>query len=177
MSYGFDDNKGKVPIEPILNQLQINYQNNVNTIYNAITAQGTTPAGKTPAQIADGISTMATAKYNSGYSQGYMDARNVNWEQSLSFNISGANTNPYFECPLINVTHAYVYNSSEDDITVIYKNSNGSVIGSEIVPEGRQSYYLSIPTNAVVLGLSIERFDSLMFGRIELVCYARIVRS
>ena len=89
MSYGFDDNKGKVPIEPILNQLETNYQNNVNTIYNAITAQGTTPAGKSPQQIATAIGSMATSKFNGGYNTGYVKgkqaAEQVTFEQTVYF--------------------------------------------------------------------------------------------
>ena len=36
MSYGFDDNMGKVPIEPMLNNLQNIFQTNINKIYNYI---------------------------------------------------------------------------------------------------------------------------------------------
>ena len=70
MSYGFDDNMGKVPIEPILNNLQTSFQNNINKIYNAIVNQGTNPPGKTPDNIVTGINNLASNKYNAGYSAG-----------------------------------------------------------------------------------------------------------
>ena len=100
MSYGFDDNMGKVPIEPILDNLQTAFQNNINKIYNAIKNQGTTPPGKTPDNIVTGINNLATNKWNagvaaadarsnpssynyqSGKNAGIAEAQSVTWSQT-----------------------------------------------------------------------------------------------
>lgn len=55
MAYAFNEDKGKVDIDAILNGLQTNYQNNINTIYNALVNNGVTPTAKTPAAIATAI--------------------------------------------------------------------------------------------------------------------------
>lgn len=55
MVYGFDENKGKVDIDAILDELETNYQGNIDTLYNAIVAKGVTPASKSPADIAASI--------------------------------------------------------------------------------------------------------------------------
>lgn len=55
MVYGFDDNKAKVNINSILSGLETNYQNNVNTVYNAVVNNGVTPTAKTPSAIVTGI--------------------------------------------------------------------------------------------------------------------------
>lgn len=55
MVYGFNENKGKVDIDAILDELEANYQGNIDTLYNAIVAKGVTPASKSPADIAASI--------------------------------------------------------------------------------------------------------------------------
>lgn len=51
--------------------MKSSFQDGVDSIYNAIVGQGTTPSGKTPAQLVAGIGTLATNKYNAGNSAGY----------------------------------------------------------------------------------------------------------
>lgn len=60
--------------------LQTSFQNGVDTIYNAITAQGVTPSASTPSACATGISTVATNKYNAGKAEGKTEAEAVTWE-------------------------------------------------------------------------------------------------
>ena len=55
MANAFNNDKGKVDIDAVLSGLQTNYQNNVNSIYNAIVNNGITPTAKTPAACATGI--------------------------------------------------------------------------------------------------------------------------
>ena len=55
MAYAFDDDKGKVNISDVLNTLETNYQNNINSIYNALVNNGVTPTAKTPAAIVAAI--------------------------------------------------------------------------------------------------------------------------
>ena len=64
MAYAFNEDKGKVDIDAILNGLQTNYQNNVNTIYNAIVNAGITPTAKTPAACSTGIGNIINTIYN-----------------------------------------------------------------------------------------------------------------
>lgn len=152
MSYGFDENMGKVPIEPILNQLEQTYQSNVNTIYNTIKNQGTTPAGKTPAQIATAINSMAAAKFNAGRTQGdaegYARAQNVSWSQTFHFEggpfeSGGLQGSPSTEIGLRNVTAASITNASNISL-VVYYNSAGAEIGRQEFPSGN----LNIPSTA-----------------------------
>lgn len=55
--------------------LQRNFQAGVDTIYNAIVAQGVTPSSSTPSACATGIGTVATNKYNDGWYKGVKDSR------------------------------------------------------------------------------------------------------
>lgn len=149
MSYGFDENMGKVPIEPILNQLEQTYQSNVNTIYNTIKNQGTIPAGKTPAQIATAINSMAAAKFNAGRAQGdaegYARAQNVSWSQTFTFSAGAVDGSmPSFEVGLKNVTSGSITNNNVV-VTVIYLNSAGAEISRQ---EAFGPGTLSIPAGA-----------------------------
>lgn len=58
MIYGFDETKAKVNLDAIFDQLETNYQNNVNTIYNALVSNGVTPTAKTPAAIVTAINSV-----------------------------------------------------------------------------------------------------------------------
>jgi len=58
MAHGFDDNKGKVDLNAIFDELETNYQANINTMYNACVAEGVTPTAKTPTAIAQAIATI-----------------------------------------------------------------------------------------------------------------------
>ena len=58
MIYGFDETKAKVNLDTIFDQLETNYQNNVNTIYNALVSNGVTPTAKTPAAIVTAINSV-----------------------------------------------------------------------------------------------------------------------
>ena len=64
MIYGFNDDKEKVDIQNLLDTLEANYQNNVNTIYNAIVSAGITPTAKTPVAIKTGIDNIIKAIYD-----------------------------------------------------------------------------------------------------------------
>lgn len=54
-------------------QMKINFQGGVDTIYNAIVAQGITPSSSTPSDCATAITQIGTTQYNSGRSQGRKD--------------------------------------------------------------------------------------------------------
>lgn len=60
-------------------QMKINFQDGVDTIYNAIVSQGVTPSASTPSACADGIATVATNKYSEG--------ENAEKNKTFSFNI------------------------------------------------------------------------------------------
>ena len=71
--YNFKDEFARSEIA----QMKINFQDGVDTIYNAIVAQGITPTASTPSACAAGISDVATSKYNSGRSQGRKDVKST----------------------------------------------------------------------------------------------------
>lgn len=54
-------------------QMKINFQDGVDTIYNAIVAQGVTPSSSTPSDCATAITQIGTTQYNNGRSQGRKD--------------------------------------------------------------------------------------------------------
>lgn len=56
-----------------LTVMKSTFQNGVDTIYNAIVAEGVTPASSTPTDCAVGISDVATAKFGDGRTQGRAD--------------------------------------------------------------------------------------------------------
>jgi hypothetical protein len=62
MIFGFDEHKGKVDVGAMLTQLQTNFQNNVNSLYNAFVAKGVTPAAKTVSALV----TAVTSLYDAG---------------------------------------------------------------------------------------------------------------
>ena len=57
MAFAFNDDKGKSDITATLNELKTNFQNSINTIYDAIIKSGVTPTAKTPAACIAGINT------------------------------------------------------------------------------------------------------------------------
>lgn len=61
MAYCFDEHGQRVDLDQIFSNLQTNYQNNINTIYNAIVAQGITPSDKSPSAIATAIAAVRAA--------------------------------------------------------------------------------------------------------------------
>ena len=105
MAYIFDEHKGKqdfeTMIKPKLDALKTTFQDNVNSMYNALVGKGKTPTAKTPAAISTAITNifddvytkfvnqgttpsaktvsgmssavdaLATAKYNAGNTAGY----------------------------------------------------------------------------------------------------------
>lgn len=64
MAHGFDDNKGKVDLNAIFDELETNYQANINTMYDACDSAGVTPTAKTPEAVATAIAGIKT-KYES----------------------------------------------------------------------------------------------------------------
>ena len=53
-----------------ISEMRQSFQDGVDSIYNAIVGQGTTPSGKTPAQIVAAVGTLATNKYSAGVAAG-----------------------------------------------------------------------------------------------------------
>lgn len=170
MSYGFDDNMGKVPIEPILDNLQTAFQNNINKIYNAIKNQGTNPPGKTPDNIVTGINNLATNKWNagvaaadarsnpssynyqSGKNAGIAEAQAVTWSQTFhisagSINIAHLYNSANVNFGLRNVTSGSINNTGGLGFTISYLNSGGGVISTQVVGDNA-SVNLSIPSGA-----------------------------
>lgn len=162
MAYAFDENLGKVQIQPILDQLETNYQANINKVYNAIVSQGTNPAGRTPDQIVAAINTMASAKYSSGYSAGNAAGQNtassIRWTQTFKIfigekdNTSGPVLIPLpgeVEMGLKNVVSGSISsNVSEYAFKIYYLNASGGQISVQNVAKNANPT-LSIPSNAV----------------------------
>ena len=192
MSYGFDDNMGKVPIEPILDNLQTAFQNNINKIYNAIKNQGTTPPGKTPDNIVTGINNLATNKWNAGktwadgrsdpstynYQSGYSAAQNVSWSQSFYFdagayNEGGISGIPRVEMGLRNVTSGSI-TGANITMTIRYFNSAGTEVGSQDITGG--SGTLSIPSTAQKMEVSGNTFMGRAYCYINLNYKCQVLR-
>ena len=125
MIFGFDEHKGKVNVGAMLTQLQTNFQNNVNSLYDAFVSAGTTPTAKTPAALVTAVSTMINTIYNAFvakgvtpaaktvsalvtavttmYNKGVTDAQAVTWTETvtLTTSTSAGTTDPaYYPCSL-----------------------------------------------------------------------------
>lgn len=118
MAYLFDDDKSKLDFEntlqPILDELETNYQNNINSIYDACSYAGSTPSGKTPQHIAIAISGLT--KYF--------------WEtKPLAFSMkvpSGALATKGFRYDLTNVVDIKLFCANSSTSTTVVYSFNGS---------------------------------------------------
>ena len=66
----------QIDVEQQVSEMKQSFQDGVDTIYGAITAQGVTPSSSTPSDCATAIGTVATNKYNAGKN----DAEGVTWD-------------------------------------------------------------------------------------------------
>lgn len=96
-----DDVATDADMNALRTSLQTSFQDGVDAIYNAITAQGVTPSASTPSACATGISTVATNKYNAGKAEGKTEAEAVTWESDeLQLDIgfaSNGQINAYYD--------------------------------------------------------------------------------
>lgn len=74
MAYIFDEHKGKqdfeTVIKPKLDALKTTFQDNVNSMYNALVGKGKTPTAKTPAAISTAITNIFDDVYTKFVNQG-----------------------------------------------------------------------------------------------------------
>lgn len=159
MIYGFDENKGKVDIDAILDELETNFQGNIDTLYNAIVAKGVTPASKSPADIAASIVDV--------YDTGYDAAQSITWSQTLQVSLYGYTSGIKYassaQFSLKNVTSFTVatagypiYVNIGDSSTTVSANStrtfntfgsNTSVFFESVSGSGSISAYVDITFN------------------------------
>lgn len=157
MIFGFDEHKGKVDVGAMLTQLQTNFQDNVNTLYNAFVAKGVTPAAKTVSAIVTAVTTL--------YNKGVTDAQAISWTEVLDFTAaclieSGAFATgmSYSVIDLTNVVSAKCTSiSSIGSGTNTYRyeflNSSKTSISSGSFTNGTT---FSIPSNAKYLKVKLE---------------------
>lgn len=69
--------------------MQATFQDGVDTIYNAIVAEGVTLSESTPSACATGVHAVATNKYNAGRSQGRQDVKSTNVAAFISDTYGG----------------------------------------------------------------------------------------
>ena len=71
MAFLFNDDKTKLDfdkaVQAIITPLQTAFQNNINTIYNAVKSAGVTPSDKSPSNIATAISNLRKTPYTKTY--------------------------------------------------------------------------------------------------------------
>lgn len=71
MAFLFNDDKTKLDfdnaVQKIITPLQTAFQNNINTIYNAVDRAGVTPSDKSPSNIATAISNLRKTPYTQTY--------------------------------------------------------------------------------------------------------------
>lgn len=104
-------------IDSTKSSLQTSFQAGVDGIYNAIVAQGTTPASKSQGDVKNAIGTLATAKYNQGKS-----------DVTLSASASGRTVT------------ATASNGKTASASVAYAGTNGTVSVSTSGGSGNQSF-------------------------------------
>ena len=66
----------QVAYQSDITTLQSNFQAGVDSVYDAIVAEGTTPASKSLSDVVSGITTMSTDRYNAGTVDGYNTKKN-----------------------------------------------------------------------------------------------------
>lgn len=71
MAFLFNEDKTKLDfdkaVQAIITPLQTAFQNNINTIYNAVKSAGVTPSDKSPSNIATAISNLRKTPYTQTY--------------------------------------------------------------------------------------------------------------
>ena len=84
-----------------ITNMKNSFQDGVDSIYNAIVGQGTTPSGKTPADLVNGIGVLATNKYNAGVNYGKTQGISViNFKTDYDSGINKASSGIQFFRPL-----------------------------------------------------------------------------
>ena len=61
-----------------INKMKQNFQDGVDSVYNAIVSAGTTPSSKSLSDVVTGIGNMSTNRYNTGYNAGKTDYNPTN---------------------------------------------------------------------------------------------------
>lgn len=149
MIFGFDEHKGKVDVGAMLTQLQTNFQNNVNTLYNAFVAKGVTPAAKTVSAIVTAVTTL--------YNKGVTDAQAVEWENnvltSALYNNESTITSTKASVTLECTNMVSIRNSSNLPGTgsnYIFYDANGNTISSGNISSTTP---IAVPSNAKTLNI------------------------
>ena len=75
-----------------INKMKQNFQDGVDSVYNAIVSAGTTPSSKSLSDVVTGIGNMSTNRYNTGYNAGVVAGGNVGY--SDGYNAGKTDYNP-----------------------------------------------------------------------------------
>lgn len=67
-----------------INKMKQNFQDGVDSVYNAIVSAGTTPSSKSLSDVVTGIGNMSTNRYNTGYSDGVVAGGNVGYNDGYN---------------------------------------------------------------------------------------------
>ena len=104
-----------------INKMKQNFQDGVDSVYNAIVSAGTTPSSKSLSDVVTGIGNMSTNRYNTGYNDGVVAGGNVGY--SDGYNAGKTDYNPT-NATLDNNGSLTVTNSS--GVTRLTKNFSNS---------------------------------------------------
>ena len=75
-----------------INKMKQNFQDGVDSVYNAIVSAGTTPSSKSLSDVVTGIGNMSTNRYNTGYNDGVVAGGNAGY--SDGYNAGKTDYNP-----------------------------------------------------------------------------------
>ena len=67
-----------------INKMKQNFQDGVDSIYNAIVSAGTTPISNSLSDVVTGIGNMSTNRYNTGYNDGVVAGGNVGYNDGYN---------------------------------------------------------------------------------------------
>ena len=104
-----------------INKMKQNFQDGVDSVYNAIVSAGTTPSSKSLSDVVTGIGNMSTNRYNTGYNDGVVAGGHVGY--SDGYNAGKTDYNPT-NATLDNNGSLTVTNSS--GVTRLTKNFSNS---------------------------------------------------
>ena len=109
-------------IKSELDNLKTNFQNGVDTVYDAVVAKGTTPVDKTPSEIADAISKLGgdlTSIYNALTNKG--------------LNMSGTESDDQIASIITDLMTIKSFTSKTDSTTFVFNGTKDTIKDTELV--------------------------------------------
>lgn len=142
----------QVDVEQQVTEMKQSFQNGVDTIYDAVVAEGVTPSASTPSAIASAVGSV--------YDKGKSDAESVTWTQTIASytQLGGQNVDTneseaiYDAKNLVELQCIKIDRTNYDVPVIVWLRSVGDRIGSPVNLTVNSKY--TPPTGAVLFSIS-----------------------